>query len=201
MVTPVGKCPSTFRKSVGSIVDGFGASVSLIDVDTRLRRVTDAISAKATLRREMRALRRGLPDQVERSEQLWAHVRKRPEVRDARVVMVFDSIAGEPITAPFIGWCRSSDKRVVLPEDDPAPDPGTVDVVIVPGTAFTRSGLRLGQGGGWYDRFLPRTRSACVWIGVGFEPQLVDSLPVEAHDVRLDLVITDAGVADVTGGD
>ena len=149
----------------------------------------------------MRAIRRALPDQVERSERLWTHMRERPEVRDAATVMVFDSIPGEPITAPFIEWCRSSNKRVVLPEDDPAPDPGAVDVVIVPGTAFTRSGLRLGQGGGWYDRFLPRTRSDCVWIGVGYEPQIVDSLPVETHDVRLDLVITDAGIAGATGDD
>ncbi len=109
--------------------------------------------------------------------------------------MVFDSIPGEPSTAPFIEWCRSEAKTVVLPEDDPPPDPQTVDVVIVPGIAFTAAGDRLGQGGGWYDRFLLRVRPDCVTIGVGFEPQLVDRLPVEPHDVRLDLVVTDAGLA------
>ena len=143
----------------------------------------------------MRLLRKALPDPIERSDRLWRHVRDRPEVRAADVVMVFDSVPGEPITAPFADWCRAFGKAVVLPEDDPAPDPERVDVVIVPGTAFTVRGDRLGQGGGWYDRFLPRTRSDCVWIGVGFEPQLVPSLPVEYHDVRLHLVVTDAGVA------
>ncbi len=155
----------------------------------------DATSAKATLRREMRSMRKALPDRAERSERLWGHVRALPEVRDATVVMVFDSVPGEPVTAPFVGWCRSAGKTLVLPEDDPPPDPQVVDVVIVPGTAFTATGDRLGQGGGWYDRFLPRTRSDCAWIGVGFQPQLVPSLPVEAHDVRLHLVVTDAGVA------
>ena len=114
-------------------------------------------------------------------------------MRDASVVMVFDSIPGEPVTAPFLEWCRSEGKTVVLPED--TPDPATVDVVIVPGTAFTAGGERLGQGGGWYDRFLPRTRPDCVWVGVGFEPQLVANVPVDDHDVRLHLVVTDAGVA------
>jgi 5-formyltetrahydrofolate cyclo-ligase len=116
-------------------------------------------------------------------------------VREATVVMVFDSVLGEPFTAPVVEWCRSSGKVVVLPEDDLPPDPTLIDVVIVPGTAFIGSGDRLGQGGSWYHRFLPRTRSDYAWIGVGFEPQLVPSFPVQDHDVRLQLVVTDAGTA------
>jgi 5-formyltetrahydrofolate cyclo-ligase len=150
---------------------------------------------KRELRREMRALRRALPDQAERSERLWEHVRRQPAVVEARTVMVFESVNGEPATAPLIEWLQAHGKTVVLPEDDPPPDPKAVDVVIVPGTAFTAAGERLGQGGGWYDRFLPQLRAGATTIGVGFAPQLVAELPVEAHDVRLDLVITDAGVA------
>lgn len=109
--------------------------------------------------------------------------------------MAFSAIPGEPETAPFLDWCRAQGKVIVLPEDDPPPDPDVVDVVVVPGVAFTPAGDRLGQGGGWYDRFLPRLRRECVTIGVGFAPQLVDDLPTEPHDVRLDLVVTDAGIA------
>lgn len=141
----------------------------------------------------MRSIRRALDDREQRSARLWSHVRSLSAVLDADVVMVFDSIPGEPITAPFVEWCRSEGKTVVLPEDDPPHDPREIDVVIVPGTAFTEDGHRLGQGGGWYDRFLPSTRPGCVWIGVGFEPQIVPALPVETHDVRLHLVVTDAG--------
>ena len=108
--------------------------------------------------------------------------------------MVFASVNGEPNTAPFIVWLREQGKTVVLPEDDPAPDPDAVDVVIVPGTAFTADGHRLGQGGGWNDRFLPRLRPGTPKIGVGFAPQLVEVLPVEPHDVPLDLIVTDEAV-------
>jgi 5-formyltetrahydrofolate cyclo-ligase len=143
----------------------------------------------------MRAMRRELPDRSARSEQVWAHVRALPPVAAASVVMVFTDVPGEPETGAFVEWCRAVGKRVVLPEDDPAPDPAVVDVVVVPGLAFTSAGDRLGQGGGWYDRFLSAVRGDCVTIGVGFAPQLVEELPVEVHDVRLDVVVTDAGVA------
>jgi len=46
--------------------------------------------------------------------------------------------------------------------------------------------------GGHYDRFLPRLRPGCRTVGAGFAEQLVADLPTEPHDVRLDLVVTDA---------
>ena len=142
----------------------------------------------------MRAVRKALPDQAERSHRLWALVQALPAMADAGVVMVFDSVPGEPITQPFIDWCGVNGKQVVLPEDDPSPDPAMIDVMVVPGIAFTARGDRLGQGGGWYDRFLSQVRSECVTIGVCFEPQIVDDLPTEPHDVALDIVVTDEQV-------
>ena len=59
---------------------------------------------------------------------------------------------------------------VAVPEDDV--DPAWPDVVIVPGLAFTSTGRRLGQGGGWYDRFLVGVRDDCVTVGVCFHEQL-----------------------------
>ena len=61
-------------------------------------------------------------------------------------------------------------------------DPAAIDIVIVPGLAFTRDGRRLGQGGGFYDRFLAQLPADCTTIGVGFAEQLLDDLPVEPHD-------------------
>ena len=146
---------------------------------------------KRALRREMRALRRALPDQEERSERLWERVQTLPAVAAAKVVMAFDSVPGEPLTAPFIAWCREQGKTVHVPEEEPPPDPRTIDVVIVPGTAFTRAGDRLGQGGGWYDRFLRTVRGDCATIGVAFGPQVVEELPAAPHDVRVDQIVTD----------
>ncbi len=160
----------------------------------------DPIPAKNALRREMRALRKALPDQEERSERLWRHVRSLEVVQQATSIMVFTSVNGEPRTTAFNEWCRSNGKAVAVPEDDPVPDAAFIDVMIVPGTAFTAAGQRLGQGGGWYDRFLPGRRTDCVTIGVCFEPQLVDRIPIESHDVVLDLVVTDAGVAGAGDG-
>ena len=70
-------------------------------------------------------------------------------------------------------------------------DPATLDAVIVPGLAFTTDGRRLGQGGGHFDRFLPRLPAACVTIGVCFHEQLVADLPTSAHDVHVHYVVTD----------
>lgn len=148
---------------------------------------------KREMRDRMRAMRRALDDRAERSERIWRHVRALPAIRDARAVMVFDDVPGEPITGPFVAWCRSQGKSVAVPEDEPPPDPALLDVVIVPGIAFTRRGDRLGQGGGWYDRFLSEVRPECATVGVGFAPQVVDELPVEPHDVRVDLVVTEDG--------
>jgi 5-formyltetrahydrofolate cyclo-ligase len=152
------------------------------------RERTGALS-KAELRTEMRRMRRAIEDVDDRSRLIWARVTALDRLRSARRLMVFTSIPGEPDTAPFIRWCGSQDKGVALPEG--GPDPKWPDVVIVPGLAFTAAGERLGQGGGWYDRFLAECRDDCVAVGVGFREQVLDSLPTEDHDVVLDLVVTD----------
>jgi 5-formyltetrahydrofolate cyclo-ligase len=162
--------------------------------------MSDVTDAKRALRRTMRAMRRALPDQQDRSDRLWSHVRALPEVVAAEAVLVFASVPGEPITAPFIEWCREQGKTVGLPEDEPSVAPESIDVVIVPGLAFTATGERLGQGGGWYDRFLARVRPECVTIGVGFQQQLLAELPTEAHDIPLTLVVSDTGVVYRGGG-
>lgn len=111
--------------------------------------------------------------------------------------MVFDAVPGEPATEAFVAWCRSLGKHVVLPaadRDAPDPvDPSVPDVVIVPGLGFTATGRRLGRGGGWYDRFLAGRRADAVVIGVCFTEQVIDDVPVDVHDVPVDVVVTDAG--------
>ncbi len=63
-----------------------------------------------------------------------------------------------------------------------------IDLIIVPGVAFTLSGGRLGRGKGYYDRYLSRPDFRGFKIGVCYPHQIVDSLPVEEHDVLMDLV-------------
>lgn len=140
-------------------------------------------------------MRNALTDKPERSALIWGAVRQVPAVKAANVVMLFNSITSEPTTSEFLEWCVAAGKTVVFPEDNPPANPESIDVAIVPGVAFTAGGGRLGQGGGWYDRFLPSLRPDCVTIGVGFAPQLVDDLPAEPHDVVLDFVITDQSLS------
>ena len=70
-------------------------------------------------------------------------------------------------------------------------DPGAVDVILVPGLAFTRAGQRLGRGGGFYDRLLARLPAVTWKIGVCFEVQISDAVPSEPHDVTVDCVMTE----------
>jgi 5-formyltetrahydrofolate cyclo-ligase len=72
---------------------------------------------------------------------------------------------------------------------------GDLDVVIVPGLAFDSTGARLGRGGGFYDRLLARMArlpagNRPVSVGVCLDEQVVEKVPVEAHDLRVDMILT-----------
>jgi 5-formyltetrahydrofolate cyclo-ligase len=73
-------------------------------------------------------------------------------------------------------------------------EPKDVDVVLVPGVAFTATLGRLGQGAGYYDRLLPRLRPEAKKIGVAFDIQIAEDLPLDLHDVSMDAVVTEARV-------
>ena len=63
-----------------------------------------------------------------------------------------------------------------------------IDLLLVPGVAFTAAGDRLGYGGGFYDRYMPRCTKARI-CAYAFEEQRVDALPTEAHDLRIPHII------------
>jgi 5-formyltetrahydrofolate cyclo-ligase len=68
--------------------------------------------------------------------------------------------------------------------------PADVDCVLVPGVAFDPAGRRLGYGGGYYDRLLPHLRPGVPRIAGAFDVQIVDAVPVDAHDLAVDIVVT-----------
>lgn len=76
---------------------------------------------------------------------------------------------------------------------EPKPGCAEIDIpdaaVIVPGTAFTRAGGRLGYGGGFYDRFFEANPSH-LKIAAAYPFQVVEQLPLEAHDCPVDLIVT-----------
>ena len=70
--------------------------------------------------------------------------------------------------------------------------PGDMDdvVVFVPGVAFDVRGVRLGRGGGWYDRALA-TCPAATRLGLGYDFQVLEQLPEDPWDVRMHAIVTD----------
>lgn len=68
--------------------------------------------------------------------------------------------------------------------------PAEFDTIFVPGLLFTRSGWRLGYGGGYYDRLLNEEHSALT-AGFCFSTQLVENLPHDEHDRPVDTVVTE----------
>ena len=95
---------------------------------------------------------------------------------------------------------RWEDLRVgtfdVLEPDASAPSASFAaeDLVIVPGVAFDRSGVRLGWGGGYYDRsFPPGGGPAVMLCGMAYEMQIEDSIPATSHDRGMDAIVTEHG--------
>jgi 5-formyltetrahydrofolate cyclo-ligase len=152
----------------------------------------------------MREVRRAIAadptDRFERSARIWAGIVAATGLAAPRRVMLFEGLPTEPDTMAWFAWCREHGVDVFAPAVDGPDlrvepgdlDPVDLDVVVVPGLAFTADGRRLGQGGGHYDRFLTRIRPDCVTVGAAFAEQLVEDLPTDPHDVRVDLVVTDA---------
>ncbi|GHS95241.1 hypothetical protein FACS1894107_16230 [Planctomycetales bacterium] len=97
---------------------------------------------------------------------------------------------GGEMSAREITDCRSDLQTVgkfALVEPKPVcPSlaPSALDVVIVPGRAFTPAGVRLGRGGGCYDRFLPRTKARR--LALAYQNQIFSALPADGHDQKVD---------------
>lgn len=66
-----------------------------------------------------------------------------------------------------------------------------VDLLVVPGVAFDRAGHRIGYGKGYYDRLLHLPGQVCK-AGIAFDFQLIAALPMEAHDIRMDILATES---------
>lgn len=151
------------------------------------------------------------------SEALFARVERLDAFARARTVALFAALRDEPDTRPLLArW--SGARRLALPRvegdtmrfflydpsamrrgafgiDEPGPGavecpPSEIDLMVVPGVAFTAAGDRLGRGRGYYDRYLSLPGLRAVRVGVCYAHQLLAGLPVEPHDVRMDCVVT-----------
>ena len=176
---------------------------------------------KTEIRRRMRELKRAVTaeEKLRRSETVMRSVEQLPEFQRARVVLLYWSMADEVQTHAFVErWykektlllpCVDGDDLVLRqytgpkcmvageqfgigePTGEEWKDLGAVELIVVPGVAFDKQNNRMGRGRGFYDRLLKSTPNA-VKVGVAYDFQMLDAIPVEPHDVKMNRVITES---------
>lgn len=126
-----------------------------------------------------------LPDEVS----LWPLL----ESIAARGQLALPRVDGSRLSlfrVPHLTSLRAGPFRLLEPGPGALPvSAAEVGVALVPGLAFTRTGARLGRGKGFYDRLLALLPATTPRIGVCYACQIVDSLPLEEHDMPVDEVV------------
>lgn len=150
------------------------------------------------------------------SAYVWEMVEQHPLFQKSQTVLLFHSLPDEPATPAFIEkWSKR--KRILLPVVDGdvlqlrdysptisfstgafgiqepmgenLEDYHCIDFAIIPGVAFDREGYRLGRGKGYYDRLLCRPDFQAYTLGVGFSFQILEAVPTEATDRKLNEIV------------
>ncbi len=159
-----------------------------------------------------------------KSAAICASVATLPEFAGATAVLTYvASKDNEVDTKPLIERLLAEERRVLVPATlgkgrmvwsqlegmeelapatfgvlEPRPEfrrdtpPPSGSIVLVPGLAFTEAGWRIGYGGGYFDRFLAGFSG--TKISVAYAMQIISEMPVEAHDVPMDVIVTEAGL-------
>ena len=133
---------------------------------------------------------------------------------ESKTVMLYSSLPDEVQTHDFLEKWRN-EKKIILPtvvgddiipvelseetefavgdfnilEPQNKPYDGDYDLIVVPGVAFDRNGNRIGRGKGYYDRFLCKHLNV-KRIGICFDFQLVENVPTEDNDIKMDEIIS-----------
>lgn len=167
----------------------------------------DSIAAEEKERKDRDILNRVLADDRYRSAgTVMCYASFRSEV-DTRSIIAYSLKSGKGTVLPVVD---REEKRLRLFEIDkmedlvsgymgiPEPRPGCkemnvrdVDIILVPGVAFDKRCGRIGYGGGYYDRLLGSASERPYLIALAYEEQVVEEVPLDRHDVRMDAVITD----------
>lgn len=173
---------------------------------------------KKELRKQIKNLKNQYSSEqkIEMSRPLWQELERNILFRQARTVLLYWSMEDEVFTHDYVNkW--AGEKTILLPcvkgdvlelrvfEGMESLQPGeafgilepvgeiftdydVIDMIVVPGVAFDRQGNRLGRGRGYYDKILKETRVAKK-VGICFDFQFVEEVPVDELDVRMDVVI------------
>lgn len=111
---------------------------------------------------------------------------------------IVDNETNELLLSLFHGYdeLEESALGVLEPRRNPSriKGPEVLDFILVPGLLFSKNGYRVGYGGGYYDRLLTKLSPEIPRVGICFEEQVVDYVPTEPFDEKLDAVVTDQNI-------
>ena len=174
------KDKSQIRKSAKLAVKALTDSQKAENSTLILRRIAQL---EVVEHAEVVALYASLPDEVQ-SYALIEQLARTKRVVLPRVAgddMDFYAYAPQSLKVGAFGIEEPQGAEIVAPEQ--------IDVVIVPGVAFTEDGKRCGRGKGYYDKYLSRDGFRAVKVGVCYKEQLVEDIPNEPHDIVMDYTI------------
>lgn len=151
---------------------------------------------KAALRETMKQRLRAMTaeDRQSFSDEICEHVLQMTQWQQAESVVLFLPLPSEPIITPLKLDCDVRKiPEVIIPQSpkDGINLPEQIDLVLVPGLAFSKNRQRLGRGGGFFDRLLSVQAKNAFKLGICFSFQVVDALPTEEHDVVVDALATE----------
>lgn len=139
---------------------------------------------------------------VNRPESVLVYLAMPGELDLASLVTGFPQVRWLTTRTPAAGWLTIHDHSAPRElhrlgyqnpvETAPTVDPSEVSAALVPGLCFDPTGTRIGWGRGFYDELLSRTGG--IRLGVTLERRIAASIPVESHDIRMDLLATETGV-------
>jgi 5-formyltetrahydrofolate cyclo-ligase len=154
---------------------------------------------KAALRETMKQRLRAMnaEDRQSLSDEICENVLQMTQWQEAQNVVLFLPLPSEPIITPLKLDCDVRKVPEVIIPQSPKNGlhlPDQIDLVLVPGLAFSKERHRLGRGGGFFDRMLSDRAKNAFKLAICFSFQVVDAIPVEEHDVKVDAVVTENGV-------
>lgn len=155
---------------------------------------------KASLREKMRHRLREMTAEERQafSEEICERILEMAEWNEAQSVLLFSPLPSEPIITPLKLDCDARKCACITIPQSPKSEadlnlPETIDLVLVPGLAFSKDRHRLGRGGGFFDRLLSGRAANAFKLGLGFSFQVLDAVPTEGHDVVMHAVVTETG--------
>ncbi|MDQ2824075.1 MAG: hypothetical protein M3R29_01335 [Verrucomicrobiota bacterium] len=153
-------------------------------------------SEKTALRAEMRQRLRAITveDRESLSEEICERILEMTQWAEAQSVILFTPLPSEPIITPLKIDCEVRKINCKILPQSPKNEiqlSEPVDLILVPGLAFSKDRHRLGRGGGFFDRLLAGPAANAFKLGICFSFQVLDSIPAETHDIVMDVVVSD----------